>query len=78
MTTNEVSSEIVNQKRSWMTGEEFLAQIEATRLAHQKAGHFPRGKFVPGPFVREYKINWNLEYTLKSKVAGAQKTEATP
>ncbi|MCX6904152.1 MAG: hypothetical protein NTW03_11890 [Verrucomicrobia bacterium] len=78
MTPNEDVGKVGEEKRLWLTAEEFLAQVEAHRAARLKEGHLPRKPWEPGPAAREYRrLNPNLQYTPKRKGASAPKPEVT-
>ena len=64
--------------RSWLTAEEFLAQIEAHKAARLKEIQAPREPFQPGPFVREYRLDPNLKFTPRTKASIALKPEVMP
>jgi hypothetical protein len=54
-------------KRSWMTAEEFLAHIEAHRVARLKESQNPREASGPSPVARVYQLNPDLKYKPKPK-----------
>ena len=64
--------------RNWMTAEEFLAQVEAYRQERLKHPLKATQRFVPGPFVRTYVLNWNLRFTHKIKAPATLKSEVAP
>jgi len=66
-------------ERSWLTAEEFLANVEAHRAARLKAEQTPRKPFQPGPFMREYQLqggDWKFKH--KTKASIAPKPEVIP
>jgi hypothetical protein len=73
--TNRELWEIANRKRHWITGEEFIAQVEAHRKAKSKEKRIPPKPFVPGPFVRTYALDPNNKFRSKSKPPAKQNPE---
>ena len=57
-----------DQPRNWMTAEEFLAQVEAHRLAAAKRRQEVRKPFVMGLPDRIYVLNRNRKYEPKPKL----------
>ena len=76
--TNQELWDIVGEKRFGMTATEFLAQVEAHRVARLKEKQLPRKALEPGPFAREYVLNPDLKYTPRMKGAVTPKPEVTP
>ena len=78
-TIQECIRRVLGDKRPCMTGEEFLAQVEAHRRVRLKAEQTPRKPFKPGPFVREYRLRGgNWEFKAKTKASIAPKPEVMP
>lgn len=63
--TNQELWDIANRKRHWLTAKEFLAQVEAHRLAKLKEKRNPPKPFVPGPFDRKYILDPNHKFRPK-------------
>ena len=64
--------------RNWLTAEEFLAQVAAHKAAKLKEKRGRPKSFVPGPYVRTYRLNWNLKFIPKVKAHVTPKPEVTP
>ena len=69
MTGNESIREVSGEKRNWLTGEEFLAIVEAYRLAREKEPLKARKQFRPGPFSRKYLLNPHLSFTPRKRAS---------
>ena len=68
-TMRECILRVLGDKRPWMTGEEFVAQVEGHRRARLKAEQTCRKPFKPGPFVREYQLRGGYwEFKPKAEV----------
>lgn len=70
------AEELPDGKRNYLTAEEFLAHVEAHRVARLKEKRKSRKPYQPGPFVRTYQLNPHLMYVPKPKVA--RREEDTP
>jgi hypothetical protein len=56
-------------KRSWLTAQEFLEQVEAHRLARLKERATPEKPNAARVIAREYQLNPHLKYDPKPKQA---------
>ena len=64
--------------RNWLTAEEFLAQVAAHKAAKLKEKRGRPKSFVPEPYVRTYRLNWNLKFIPKAKAPVTPKLEVSP
>lgn len=56
---------VLGGRRQWITGEEFLTQVESHRQARLKAPLKATKPFQPGPFARTYVLDYSLKFTPK-------------
>jgi len=78
MSTNQERDEVVNQKRLWMTGDEFKAKIEAHEAACREKAGLPKKPDEPRRIAREFVLDYNLKYTPKIKGPAVAKQEVKP
>ena len=71
-TIKECIGRVLGDKRWWMTAEEFLAQVEAHRQAHDKERLNPKAANQTPAEVRDYWLDAHIQYTPKWKIAGHQ------
>ena len=68
----DAGSEASDGKRNWVTSEEFLAQVEAHRVAALKKRQSPIRPSAPRVVARVYQLNPRLMYHPKPKATPNQ------
>ena len=67
---------VLGKERLWLTGEEFLAQVEAQKRAHDEARLNPKPVDPTQGAVRDYFLKPFFIYAPKKRVAKTQEVSA--